>query len=166
VVEERMPSRPRLRNVGAPLSRSSSTSSRAGGGAADSAPQSTMLFLRSPQPSGYAFGDPPPAVASSVAPAKSNRWDTSSTQQHDDENEELFRRTPLFSSSTSANTLSAQPSATVPHTAQSNRCHGSDDAEIYHRRWSHVVMGATSGILFSIACFVAYCCYLLMSPYM
>ncbi|CUG94294.1 transmembrane protein, putative [Bodo saltans] len=162
-----MPSRPRLRNVGAPLSRSSSTSSRAGGGVAtDSAPQSTMLFLRSPQPSGYAFGDPAPAVASSVAPPKSNKWDASSTQQHDDENKELFRRTPLFSSSTSATTSSAQPSATLPLAAQAQRCHGSDDAEIYHRRWSHVVMGATSGILFSIACFVAYCCYLLMSPYM
>jgi hypothetical protein len=40
------------------------------------------------------------------------------------------------------------------------------DADIYHRRWSRVVMGATSGFLFSIACFVFYCCYLLMSPYM
>jgi uncharacterized membrane protein len=119
-----------------------------------------MLFLRSPQPSGYAFGDAQPAVLTQPTTTKCE----APLPLHDDgAMDDHFRRTPLFTSTSGPSTDIAQPPTASPYPAF--HC-ATDDAEIYHRRWSHVVMGATSGILFSIACFVGYCCYLLMSPYM
>lgn len=78
-----------------------------------------------------------------------------------------FDRAPPLEADRSPQILRASPADARPRAAVRSRDHRDDDdvAEVYHRRWSHVVLGATSGFLFSITCFVCYCCYRLMSPY-